>query len=307
MSLLARATLCIPVDVYAHTDAAGDSPLNLFVAAVGGSGSGKSQAMAAAAEILPELPEHTTTIPSVTSGEGLLSRIASAEHDTTPDGKVDKAGGTHTALHAIGVLAQVDEISRFAAQAGRDGSTTLGTMLTAWSGGALGDTNRDPAKRTSIPAKAYRISAVFGVQPAAARILVEDGTGFTQRFLWCSMGLTEPPIHERGHRAPWPACKIAMGDRAWSAWRDCYRAGATLGVKPRRVTLPGWVEDAAEAAQWELQRDGSTSDPPGRTHNSAHRARRRCPGHHRSRGTPLRKRRQQRHMGQGCIHHSAQP
>lgn len=262
MSLMARATLAIPVDVYINTDTGGVSPLNLFVAAVGRSGSGKTQAMNAAEEIMPDVPVHTTVIPSITSGEGLLARFASAEYDTDPDtGKPDRKGGTHMALRNLGVLAEVDEVTRFSAQAGRDCSTTIGTMLSGWAGQSLGDTNKSEDKQTAIPARVYRLSAVIGVQPAAARILVEgDGAGFTQRFLWCTMGLTERPIHPRGHRVPWPECSITIGDRAWSAWQDVYRSGVTKGLRPRILTFPDWVEDAAEDAKWLLQEDGSSVD-----------------------------------------------
>lgn len=106
------------------------------------------------------------------------------------------------------------------------------------------------------------MSAVFGVQPAAARILIDGGaTGFTQRFLWTSMGLEQRPVHDFAHRVDWPLCEISIPDRAWSNWCDTYRTGDITGVNPRRIRLTPAMERAVEDAQWELQREGSTVDP----------------------------------------------
>jgi hypothetical protein len=75
--------------------------------------------------------------------------------------------------------------------ASRKGSTLLATLRTGWSGGALGQTNASVETRRLIKDGAYRLCAVFALQPEhASRILNDAGSGTPQRLHWFWQGDT---------------------------------------------------------------------------------------------------------------------
>lgn len=142
--------------------------LNFFVALVGKSGAGKSQAISAVADLLPIQAE----VCALGSGEGIAYLF----------GKGGKEGVTRTSYAA---LAKVEEIDTLAALGGRKGATLLPELRKAWSGEPIGFQYADPSKRIPIPAHSYRLCLVVGVQPGHAEFLTNDITaGTPQRFVW---------------------------------------------------------------------------------------------------------------------------
>ena len=182
--------------------------LNLFVALVGASGTGKSGAMDVAEEMLiPRLAGSNTPIPipalPLGSGEGLsdiyvrlpprLPRRGQQEDGIGEDALgLGVAGAVQHCTRALVVAEEVDTID---AQVRRSGSTLMQQLRLAWSGGQLGHAYRDETKRIQVPKHAYRMGLLVGVQPGRGAALLDDADGGTpQRFLW--LPATDPGLVE---------------------------------------------------------------------------------------------------------------
>lgn len=176
MSALTPPTVVIPPLV-----GASPASLNLFVATVGGPGTGKGIASAAAAQLIPDIRGAVTTQPA--SGEGLAAIYA----NRVPVPEEEGGHKGETRIHCVTprALLRVEEIGALAGASSRQGSTVTPTLCSAWSGEALGAFNKLEANRLTVPAHAYRLSMAVGVQPAASNALFANvGTGLPQRFVW---------------------------------------------------------------------------------------------------------------------------
>lgn len=148
----------------------GPGSLNTFVVVTAVSGGGKSAASGTADELTPG----HVTIAHLGSGEGFLE--AYEGDDTTIGDGPDENHGARLFL--------ADEGDTAAAVASRAGSTLLGTLRTAWPGGALGFGYRG-RNRKSMGPHTYRACLVLSMQPGRAGWLLDDVAGGTpQRFLW---------------------------------------------------------------------------------------------------------------------------
>lgn len=156
------------------------SPLNYIAAIVGGSGAGKSQAVRTARQLLPNIGTDLDNLP-VSSGEGLVQAYMSRED------------GENRQRHTAGLF-YVDEGETLLRVAGREGSTTLATLRTLWSGESTGSTGAQSTTTRRLAADAYRFALVVGIQPAYAMSLLDDDhAGTPQRFLWVSAAHPDAP------------------------------------------------------------------------------------------------------------------
>lgn len=149
--------------------------LNLFVALVGPSGTGKGASEAVARELL-DLHEHPKVVRAhLGSGEGIAHLYA----------KRVKSGIERTNYH---VMFSVPEVDSLTALGSRQGATLMGQVRQGWSGEALGFAYADPGKRLEVDALDYRMGLILGVQPGRGRALIEDAAGGTpQRLVWADV------------------------------------------------------------------------------------------------------------------------
>lgn len=186
--VLARVVAATPPMVVLPATIGGFGSLNVFVALVGPSGSGKGAASAVAREAV-DIAGGVYAV-NVGSGEGLSHTFVKRE-------KGDLVRINDTAL------INIQEIDSLTSLATRSSSTILSELRKAWSGEDLGFQYADPTKRLVVEAHTYRMTLVAGVQPQRAEALLNDADGGTpQRFLW--LPATDPDAPDQEPEAPEP-------------------------------------------------------------------------------------------------------
>ena len=151
--------------------------LNLFCATVGPPGAGKGAAEGCAADAIlwPADPFTGSALHVVTtgSGEGIAHQYIHRERNDYVDDQKS-------------VLFSVPEVDTLASLGkGRQGSTLLTQLRSAYSGETLGFSYADVNKRMILPKHTYRLTMVVGVQPEKAGALLDDSAGGTpQRFIF---------------------------------------------------------------------------------------------------------------------------
>lgn len=170
----------------------GKGSLNLFIGLVGASGDGKGACEAVAGDAL-----HVGAIRQarIASGEAIAHVYKHrAKGGAEPDWKDDD--------HAA--MIQVAEIDRLAGQAGRQGSTIMADLRSAWSGEQLGQVAADATRSIPLEAHSYRLTLVAGIQPMRAGCLLDDADGGTpQRFLWFPVSDADAPDVPPAEPKPW--------------------------------------------------------------------------------------------------------
>lgn len=200
---LARVITAVPPAVVLPAMVGSHGSLNLFVGVVGRSGAGKGTAESAAADAVP-LPGPVTTA-TVGSGEG----IAHAYVRRAKDG---------VEQHTTAVLFSVPEIDTLTALSERRGATLLPELRRAWVGERLGFAYSDPTKRLPVPAHAYRMSLIAGIQPERAGRLLDDADGGTpQRFIWLPAEDPHAPGTPPGEPPAWRWQPPRWPQRAWGS------------------------------------------------------------------------------------------
>jgi hypothetical protein len=193
----------------------GPGSLNLFVAAVGTSGIGKTTGAKLARELV-HTPAHlnrTTEDGRPTfwdglplgSGEGMAEAFMGVVVQDTDD--TDRKGKTKTIRvrqqvrhHAF---FSVDEGEQLTRTAERSGATIGPTIRSAWVGEVLGQANASEDRMRVIAAGTYSLGMLVGYQPdTAAPLLADSGPGTPQRFLWCSAHDPSVPDQRIEHPGP---------------------------------------------------------------------------------------------------------
>jgi hypothetical protein len=208
---LARLAVGVPRSTCLPAVIGSRAPLNLGVALVGGSGTGKSALWEVSRELLGLEGQEQRPVEKVPgSGEGLIETFL--QKQAVDDGRE----GTHRPV--IGDprrLFWVDEIGQLGAvKDGRSGSTVGPVLRSLLTGGMLGTENADIGRRRNVPAGAYRACLVAGVQPTASDVLLNDydvRVGTPQRFVWTLVA--DPTIPDED--VPWPG---ALGWAAPPEW-----------------------------------------------------------------------------------------
>lgn len=189
----------------------GTGSLNLFTAVVGKSGTGKSQGVAVARELV-DVPSWLSGdsfrdgLP-LGSGEGLaeafMGTVAVATTEVYKSGarKGEPKSELQRRQVRHNVFMYVDEGQTLTATAGRSGATIGPTLRSAAVGELLGQANAREDTTRLIPGGSYSLGLVIGYQPGtAAELLADTDAGTPQRFLWVSS--TDPGIPDE--RVEWP-------------------------------------------------------------------------------------------------------
>ncbi len=235
---LVRAVCCIEPITVLPPIIGGEASLNLFVGIVGKSGDGKGAAEAAAKDAI----RWTGTLEKgVGSGEGLVHVYVRHK----PPRKDDPGGIEQVATRAI---FRASEIDTLAALKGRTGSTLMPKLRDAWMGDSLGFAYASQEKALDLPAHAYRMGLIVGIQPERAGVLIDDAPGGTpQRFLWLPAYDEAAPDEVPEEPEPWtwweaPSQKPVTEDgRLFYGKRRvrvCQEARETI-IKARQARLRG--------------------------------------------------------------------
>lgn len=186
--VLMRVLASIPPGVVLPDTIGGHGSLNLFLAMVGPSGSGKGASDSCARNAVRGLPTiHTVTLGS---GEGIAHQYRHYE----------KGGIVFDRDTVHFKIAEIDTITSISS---RTGSTLLTQLRSAYSGEQLGFAYADSSRRIPLPEHEYRLVLTCGVQPEKAAPLLDDADGGTpQRFIW--MPTTDPNISSTPPPKPIP-------------------------------------------------------------------------------------------------------
>jgi hypothetical protein len=200
-SALLRALCTVPPWVTLPPLIGDVGSLNLFVALVGRSGSGKSGAMSAAKRALIFENAIPYPIMPLGSGEGITRTFR--EYDV-------KAKELVTLT--VSALFTCDEVDTMSALFDRAGATLGGQLKTAYTAGRLGFANATKERRVWLEDHTYRLCLIVGVQPGRASALFNDADGGTpQRFVW--LPATDVAIPELGPDMP---TALRIPSQAWT-------------------------------------------------------------------------------------------
>lgn len=201
--VLLRALATVPPEVMLPGPPAPAS-LNSIVVLLGKSGAGKSSVDKCAqrffvwADADNDDGDERLHKAEIGSGEGISRQYM--EQRKSLSGKLTEWCQTRTA-----VLFTADEISGLMTIGSRNGSTTISTLCTVWSGG---DPSRANAKaETYIPLKedSYRFVMWVGAQPGScAKVFDHSEVGLPQRFLWMPSQINGEDIPEQLTEVPKP-------------------------------------------------------------------------------------------------------
>jgi hypothetical protein len=159
-----------------------DGSLNYFSALIGGSGTGKSVAFRASRDLLPDIGTRVDGW-GVGSGQGIVATIA---------GKADENGECQVINPRV--LFFADEGEQMLKLGKGDSSILLSILRSAWSGGALGQTNATKELSRNVAANACRFALTIGLQPSfASELLTGVHAGDPQRYLFAHVQHPEQP------------------------------------------------------------------------------------------------------------------
>jgi hypothetical protein len=192
--VLLNVVACIMPQVQLPALIGSKGSLNLFVAIVGKSGSGKGMARAVAREcVVIADPTDSFTIGS---GEGIAATYVKPSKIKDENG-LDEAATQYRyrAMFHIAEVSTLEEIAK------RGGSTIIGELNKMYTGESLGFHNRAKETRLPVLAHTYRACLTMDVQPDKASVLLDnDATGFPQRFMFVQAkdpGLPDDDIPEQ--------------------------------------------------------------------------------------------------------------
>jgi hypothetical protein len=184
-AVLARVSALTPPNVVAClTDTDFPMTLNLDVALVGGSGSGKSKCIDLSRRMIPT-PDHWMTEIKPKTGESIPGIYLKRGPVIDGDGKPVKNEYEYTPK-TDRALITLPEISALETSFKRPENTLLSTLLEGYSNETLGDDikNRDD-RLPKLPPYSYRLSAIIGMQPVKSGALLDNaGVGLAGRFLY---------------------------------------------------------------------------------------------------------------------------
>jgi hypothetical protein len=177
----------------------GPSVLSYYLAVVGASGAGKSEALKVARELLASWSGARFAITGAEgyvdaplgSGEGLIEAFMGEDYVDVlgPDGEpaLDKLGMPKQARVRKQVrhnaLFHTDEGRQVLAIDARKGATVLAVLCELWSGSVAGQTNAESSRTRKLDAGSYVVGLLLGFQVATIDALFADEAGGApQRF-----------------------------------------------------------------------------------------------------------------------------
>lgn len=192
--MLARMSALTPPNVVAQLTPH-DLPmtLNVNVALVGPTGSGKGRIMGQARRLMPAPPLCMLEEVKPKTGESIPAKFVAKIPATDGNGKPIK-GEYADKVMTDRCLLYMPEVVSLKAAMGRQGSTILPTLLESFSNEPLGDDTKGRQYQIKLPPYFYRLAAVVGVQPSNAGILFDEAqTGLAGRFIYMPSVDAEAP------------------------------------------------------------------------------------------------------------------
>lgn len=186
--VLARLAALMPPDRPADTGVGSPASMNIFVALLGPSGTGKSSSKRVPRFLVPTPPglDVLEYLPLGT-GEGIAEAYMGEVEVSDDSGSRAK---TKTVREQVrnNALFYADEGERLiTTMFGRSGTTIGETLRTAWSGGTIGQFNGQKVNTRVVEEGAYSAGLIIGFQPETALPLFDDAAaGTPQRFMWFS-------------------------------------------------------------------------------------------------------------------------
>lgn len=183
---MARLSGMVSHRVRAETYIGDPASLNLFVAAVGPPGAGKSTSAAIARRLMDGPDDFLDGLPLGT-GQGMCEIFMGEVDEGT--GKY-KANGEEITARVRKQVAHnayfyVDEGGVLGKNGSGETSVLFETIRSAAIGGTIGQTNASADRKRLITADSYAMGMLIGFQPVTALPLLADaGTGTPQRFIW---------------------------------------------------------------------------------------------------------------------------
>ena len=195
------------------------SVLTHFVAMIGESGAGKTEALTVARDLLDGwLADRFAIVgadgyadTTLGSGEGVIDAFMGElvreqrDADGAPVLKADGNPRTETVTTQVrhNALLETDEGRQALAIAARSGSTLLGVLCELWSGSRVGQRNTRAGGRSRFLARgSYTLGLLLGFQPDTVGDLFSDvAGGAPQRFVFVPVA---HPDHDPDVRVPWP-------------------------------------------------------------------------------------------------------
>lgn len=201
------------------------SVLSYYLAAIGASGGGKSEALSVARDLLEQWCAGRFAVNGagddgsssyydgpVGSGEGLIEafmgevRVPVVDPDSGEQAK-DKEGNPRTTKgrsQARGnALFHSDEGRQVLAIDSRKGATVLAVLCEMWSGSVAGQTNADKDRTRKLGRGTYVLGMLLGFQPTTIDALFGDEAGGTpQRFAFAPVAY--PPYAASDETVEWP-------------------------------------------------------------------------------------------------------
>ncbi|MFW0784854.1 hypothetical protein AAFP35_10050 [Gordonia sp. CPCC 206044] len=218
---IARVLATIPPWITLPPIIGGKASLNTFIAIVGISGIGKGASEAVGAELVTFDTDDNIGVLPAGSGEGLAH--AYVHRATTGEDKGSIVRDRNACLFSV------PEVDTLTSVAGRQGSTVMSKLRSAYSGEEIGFSYADPSKRLLVGAHNYRLCLVLGVQPERAEALLSESAGGTpQRFVW--LPANNPQIIPGRGREREPIAYSRM---------------ASWGAYARSLTIPQVAEQTA--------------------------------------------------------------
>jgi len=215
--VMARVLAEVPPSVTLPPVIGGEASLNLGVAVVGRSGSGKSALLAVSRALLGGVGLEQSGIErSLGSGEGLAQTYL----------RWDNRLKENVLIPDPRRIMTVDEIDQLGAAQGRNGATIAPMLRTALTGGQLGQENASADRRRFVQAGVYRLTMLVGIQPTRSDVLLSDAdAGSPQRFVWVPAADDSIPDEDE----PWPgeldwALPDALTDAAHIEYPDAVKA-----------------------------------------------------------------------------------
>lgn len=206
-AILARISATLPPGQRVQTGIMSPkgASLNLFVAAIGPSGSCKSSSASIAKSYFQPGVEDMLDGIGLGSGEGLAEAYMGWVEINT--GELHNNGNPKTKKvrqqTRQNVYIVVDEGESLTRQMERNGATVGPMLRSAADGKTLGQANAEEARNRHVDEGCYSMGILMGFQPeTAAPLLRDSATGTTQRFVYCFTTADDIPNQPPEQHAP---------------------------------------------------------------------------------------------------------
>lgn len=244
VNVLALYATTIPVAYLVPALLGSPASLNFIGCVVAPSGGGKTQAFRIAEDLVGEAPDKIRYGASPGSGEGIIKAYLDDVMEEDESGKMKPV--KRQVLD--GIHWYVDEGTGLTNSAtGRDGTTILQVLCSAWSGERLGQENAKSETWRRLERDKYRLAVTICVQRKLAHEYFTEqmqALGVTGRGLWASA--IDPEIPDEAPPDPGPLSLPLWGDRGFSS---------------SILTFPSWVGPALRAEQVAVNRGELILDP----------------------------------------------